>query len=296
MESNLLINSIPLKKLIDSLSSIIPCISIKFFTSTFEWIVDSNTYNTEFCSMIHRYPKLNVSCNICDRKGLELARSSGKPVMYKCHMGLMELTYPVFYNDTFLGVIFLGQFLINPINELDRINLKKNIKKWKLDKNRAIDYFERLPVLDNNFISDIKNILSACAYYIANSGAFLTEGESTLQKIEKYIDSHLKEPITLKDIANHVNLNPSYLSALYSERKHISLFKYIQKRRIEISCYYLRNTKKSISEISAEVGIYDQNYFTRIFKEYMHCTPSHYRNNWEKIDKGRDLNDYYIIG
>ena len=95
--------------------------------------------------------------------------------------GTYGINIPCFYNDTFLGVIFLGQFWY-PINELDRINLKKNIKKWKLDKNRAIDYFERLPVLDNNFISDIKNILSACAYYIANSGAFLTEGESICKK------------------------------------------------------------------------------------------------------------------
>lgn len=295
MENNILINPLLLKKMIDSLSNIIQNVSIKFYTSTSEWIMDSQSYNTDFCSMMHKYSRLNVECNICDHKGLELARTSSKPVIYKCHMGLMELTYPLFYNDIFLGVIFMGQFLNHPVDEFDNHNLKKLAEKWNLDTELTIKYFNRLVVFDNKQITDIQNVLNACAYYIVNNESYLTEGESTIQKIEQYIDNHLKEDITLEQIAKNVNLNPSYLSSLYSKRKHISLFKYIQKRRIEMACYYLRCTKKTAAEIATEIGISDQNYFTRIFKDLVHVTPSFYRKNWEQIDKGRDLKDFHIL-
>ena len=53
------------------------------------------------------------------------------------------------------------------------------------------------------------------------------------------------------------------------------------------------HSAKNISEISLEVGLNDQNYFTRLFKEFMHVTPRYYREHWEEIETWAQFADIF---
>ncbi|MFR9049423.1 MAG: PocR ligand-binding domain-containing protein, partial [[Clostridium] leptum] len=95
----------------DSISHLYPNLSFKFCTSSYEWIVDSVSFNTPFCTLVHSNRKLSAKCSVCDHRGMEIAMSSLRPLCYKCHMGITEFVFPVVKNDQSLGVFFAGQFL-----------------------------------------------------------------------------------------------------------------------------------------------------------------------------------------
>lgn len=98
-----------------------------------------------------------------------------------------------------------------------------------------------------------------------------------IQKVTNYISFNINKELTLKLLANLCFITPNYLSNLFTKETGSTLTEYINIQRVNRAAYELLNTDKTISEISAEVGILDVNYFTKIFKKHMGCTPTNYR-------------------
>ena len=87
----------------------------------------------------------------------------------------------------------------------------------------------------------------------------------------------LSEELSLRSIAGHLNINPSYLSALFTKEVGMPLTEYIHKKRIEASMQYMNDPSVPIKEIIVRIGIYDLNYFSRLFKRYVGMSPTQYR-------------------
>lgn len=87
----------------------------------------------------------------------------------------------------------------------------------------------------------------------------------------------LAADLRLKTIAGKLNVNSSYLSALFRRECGCTLTEYVNRERIDRSLYLLRRTEKTIQEIAAECGIQDVNYFIKLFKKQMGFTPGKYR-------------------
>lgn len=98
-----------------------------------------------------------------------------------------------------------------------------------------------------------------------------------------YIDNRYTEGISLDDVANHVGLTPQYFSAYFKESMDCNLVDYITNLRIEKAKEIIRNSQMSVQEICFFVGYHDPNYFSRIFKKYVGCTPSQYKKDIENI-------------
>lgn len=116
----------------------------------------------------------------------------------------------------------------------------------------------------------------------------------TMGQILNYIDFHLAEPLSLKELAERFSINPSYLSRLFKKELGKTMTDYINEQRVEKSLMYLTVTGLQIQEVAARVGIVDENYFSRIFKKMKHITPKEYRGivrRQEVAEKG--INDVY---
>ncbi|HWJ77786.1 MAG TPA: response regulator [Niallia sp.] len=98
-----------------------------------------------------------------------------------------------------------------------------------------------------------------------------------IQKALEYIEQHLKDELTQKEVAEHVYLNPSYLSVLFKEELHLTFSEYITRRRIQHAKDLLLSTKLSVNEIAEESGYKTVKYFIKIFKEMEGTTPTGYR-------------------
>lgn len=93
-----------------------------------------------------------------------------------------------------------------------------------------------------------------------------------------YIICNLKEPLSLKLLAEEENVSAGYLSARFKKEVGRSVVDYINERRVFSSIFYLATTDMTIAEVAQQVGIQDEGYFSRLFKKYQNRTPKQYRN------------------
>jgi two-component system, response regulator YesN len=112
---------------------------------------------------------------------------------------------------------------------------------------------------------------------IADASNKMDSTRDTIRKAVSYIDEHLQEEFTLKDVAAHVHLNPSYFSVLFKDQMNLNFSEYVTRRRIQRAKELVLSTNLPINEIAEEVGYKTAKYFIKIFKEIEGMTPSAYR-------------------
>lgn len=105
-----------------------------------------------------------------------------------------------------------------------------------------------------------------------------------IAEVQNYISRNIFKKITLKEIADYMNLTPNYLSSLFSQELHISIHNYIQREKIHVSCNLLSHTKQSVSDISAYMGFQTQSNFSAVFRKWESMTPTEYREkNYREV-------------
>ena len=101
---------------------------------------------------------------------------------------------------------------------------------------------------------------------------------SSLKKeLNSYLEEHIGENITLKQMADICYLNPSYFCRRFLKETGTTPMKYLQRKRIERAKFFLLNTHHKIAYISQELGFYDQNHFSYQFKKETGMSPTEYR-------------------
>ena len=98
-----------------------------------------------------------------------------------------------------------------------------------------------------------------------------------VQKVITVIDSDLTADLSLHHQAEMLNVNASYLSTLFKKETGMTLTEYVTRKRIEHAAFLLTSTNLQIQAVAQNCGIYDVNYFTKIFKKQMGKTPREYR-------------------
>lgn len=100
-----------------------------------------------------------------------------------------------------------------------------------------------------------------------------------VQKVITIIDADLTADLSLKRFSSLLNVNASYLSALFKKETGKNLTEYVAEKRIKNAAYLLRSTNLQIQTIAQHCGIYDVNYFAKTFKKITGKTPKEYRNS-----------------
>ena len=95
--------------------------------------------------------------------------------------------------------------------------------------------------------------------------------------IEKYIESHFKEDITLDTLSKITYLSKYHIVHAFKKYKGISPINYVNEKRIQEACFLLTNINLHINEISQIVGFSSPSYFTQAFKRSLHQSPLQYR-------------------
>ena len=98
-----------------------------------------------------------------------------------------------------------------------------------------------------------------------------------VQKVMTLIDTDLAADLTLRRLASLINVNASYLSALFKKETGKPLTEYVTRKRVEHAAYLLRSTSMQGQTVAQQCGILDVNYFAKMFKRYTGKTPKEYR-------------------
>ena len=88
-------------------------------------------------------------------------------------------------------------------------------------------------------------------------------------------------PGTLAEYAREAAISENYLSRLVKKATGRSVGAWIDIVRIQRAKRLLSETRQSIIDIAATVGIEDQSYFSRLFKKETGLTPSAFRKKMQ---------------
>jgi len=99
-------------------------------------------------------------------------------------------------------------------------------------------------------------------------------------KIHAFIERHVATNLSLIQIADYLDLNPSYLSRLYKQITGNVLSDYIIEFRDRKAKELLKKSNLKVYAIAAELGYNSSHAFIRFFKKQNRITPQEYRDQW----------------
>jgi AraC-like DNA-binding protein len=109
-----------------------------------------------------------------------------------------------------------------------------------------------------------------------NPGGKFSSKEATDIAID-FLNNNITATITLDELASEVNLSPSHFSFIFKKKTGFTPIEYFNHLKVQKACQYLLFTDLRIKEISQELGIEDQYYFSRMFTKVMGMAPNVYR-------------------
>lgn len=100
--------------------------------------------------------------------------------------------------------------------------------------------------------------------------------ENVVEKVKKYVEEHLREPITAAEIAKAVGYSQFHMTRMFKNETGESPFEYIRRRRLLKSAFALRNEQKKIVDVAFDYMFDSQEGFTRAFSNAFGITPKKY--------------------
>lgn len=156
--------------------------------------------------------------------------------------------------------IYIGvtDYLLKPVNREEVAMTLEKIRKRRSAKDGA-----------SSAMPDLRSVQSA----EVESGS-----AGTVKRATRFIaDSLSDSSLSLKTVAEHLFVNPSYLSRIFRQETGKTLTDYIMHLRIVQSTEYFRNTDLREYEVAEKTGFNDCHYFSLCFKKCMGRTVQEYR-------------------
>lgn len=107
-------------------------------------------------------------------------------------------------------------------------------------------------------------------------------GRRALVNLVEIIDSRLENAPTLCDLASHVGLSPSHFAKKFRQTTGLSLYRFINRRRILRALESLRDQSHSLTRVALDLGFASQSHFTRLFSGLTGMTPAKYRKQFRR--------------
>jgi AraC-like DNA-binding protein len=98
---------------------------------------------------------------------------------------------------------------------------------------------------------------------------------TAIRRARQYIEEHMVEGISLKELAQHVSFSPYYLLRAFRAEIGMPPHAYLESIRIHHS-QRLIELGKPLADVAAEVGFSSQSHMTHRFKQIIGVTPGQY--------------------
>jgi AraC-like DNA-binding protein len=105
----------------------------------------------------------------------------------------------------------------------------------------------------------------------------LSRQEARIHRARELLNGHFAEPITLDQVAKEVGLNRVSLSAGFRRLFSMSVYDYLQKRRMDRAIELLQDPDYTVTRVAEEVGFAHACNFSTAFRGYFGCSPQQAR-------------------
>lgn len=154
---------------------------------------------------------------------------------------------------------------------------------------RLAFFDELLNIMESETSEETVNYVNLSFNHLISSFLYVStyrKARHTGEKAEKtffislathYMNEHIEQRLTLKDLADHFNYSESYFYRLFYKETKYAPITYFLHLKVERACQLLKNTRLKINQISFKLGFEDSYYFSRLFKKTTGLSPKQYR-------------------
>lgn len=237
--------------------------------------------NTEFLYCIHG--EGNVNCDATDipmKKGDTViinARqlhtvSSDTEVKYHC-------------------LIIDNSFFKNNGIEIDALSFRQSICDVKAGE--LIMKIAAIFDSDDGSFSVAETRLAVLEFIVYICKNFSKQNKTKTKKISKsyaavlsaveYVNTHFSQKISLEELSSRAGFSRYHFARIFKENTGFTVIEHINAIRCENAGFLLRETTKTVSEISYECGFDNPSYFAKSFSKFYSILPSEYRKKYSKL-------------
>jgi transcriptional regulator GlxA family with amidase domain len=105
-----------------------------------------------------------------------------------------------------------------------------------------------------------------------------------VQTVIAFMGAHLQDDLSLKKMAQSVNLSPWWLCHLFRKETGVPPERYLKLLRMQRAKELLETTFLSVKEVMTRVGVSDESHFVRDFKRVYSLSPTQYRTRCHSAD------------
>ncbi len=111
-----------------------------------------------------------------------------------------------------------------------------------------------------------------------------------------YIEQHLEQKIQVDEVAAAAGFSKYHFSRIFKSETKLSMYEYVQKRRLAEAASLLLNSNESVLDIGVHLCFESQEAFTRAFKKRYGMPPGRYRRALKHLINGgkRDMKNMEI--
>lgn len=170
------------------------------------------------------------------------------------------------------------------------LNLLSYINRWRLSEKISLHIeLNKLMRIDEHesweeaveYIHNLSNIIFKLQIREEKNRA-----DNAIDYIQKFVEDHLSEDLSLVRLAEQVYLNPSYLSRIYKQITGKNLSDFIDNARIKKAKELLKRENVKIHEVAKSVGYETAGSFTRFFRKVSGLSPQEYH---EALFSGKQM-------
>ena len=121
----------------------------------------------------------------------------------------------------------------------------------------------------------LREQVSPAGTKLRTTNAVNSENE-IIRRAQQFISEHVREKLTVPLVARHVDVSPSYLTALFRKNLQISPGEYVRRIKLQESKQMIREDNMNFTEIAAALQYSTVHHFSRQFKDKFGITPTEY--------------------
>ena len=231
------------------------------FDTDFEECASTPIKLYPLCLRAREDPEFERRCHSCDAAHMQICRRTRKPLLYRCHAGLTEYLAPLYYEGVIVAFICIGMMTDGTQKEFESI--AAYTAQFGISEQTCRELY------DKHRHYTPANIKAACSILDA-------------------INDNIAWDLSIEHLCAHFSISRAELYQLFHTNFNASVADYIRSKRIAMAEQLIRTTSMQISEIAANVGFFDYNYFSKVFHRKFGVSPREYRKRLEDNGTGQE--------
>ena len=253
-------------------------IRISIHDEEFNEIYSYPSEHNPFCRCIQTNKSVFKDCQHNDAKAFAKVKETGEVMVYKCSRGLYEAVAPIYHYGKLSGYLMMGQICDNTPASIEYIEDKAT--KILGDRKKAEEISKTVKAIDKELINSYINIMIVLAEYLTGTNKLFANNDKLPQLVKEYINKNYASKITLTILSQKFGCCNATLTKSFKKEYNFTIMGYLNEVRLEKAEGFVRKTRNSFKEISADCGFYDQNYFSKSFTKRYGLSPSDYRKKY----------------